>query len=51
MRERWPAACQYSPVSRKVGYCREEKAETRLEDLEISFEDDLYGQWRNGNVD
>jgi hypothetical protein len=24
---------------------------TRLEDLKICLEDDLYGQWRNGNID
>jgi hypothetical protein len=24
---------------------------TRLEDLKICFEDDLYGQWRDGNID
>jgi hypothetical protein len=27
------------------------KVMTRLEDLKICFEDDLYGQWRNGNID
>jgi hypothetical protein len=24
---------------------------THLEDLKICFEDNLYGQWRNGNID
>ena len=46
-------ACALSTQSRQkeVGYCREVKAGTCLEDLEISFEDDLYGQWGNSNID